>query len=166
VAAVAIVVSASLCAVSGCETPTTTVILDNDYSAASNLVVYRAFYQSVSFQEPIPPGSSSQPQNPPIPASANTAYVILAPGWDPDSSAAPTSFVLLQSRQGYAVHLNDTLHIVVNDANFVGNCAAGMPLTQNEADVIVNFVFTPTIFPDAAAPFRYDAATCQTIPTP
>jgi hypothetical protein len=148
------------------ETPDTQVALDNDYPASSSLTVYRAFWQAVSFQEPVLPGTSSQPQGT-VPASANTAYVILARNWDPDGGALPTQFVLLQSKEGFGVHLNDTLHIPVDDAHFSGGCnAESPPLTQEQADFIIDQVFTPTIFPDAAAPFRYDAATCTTVPTP
>jgi hypothetical protein len=156
-------------ALSACEQPTSHVVLDNDYPAdASNpLVVYRAYYQAVAFQDPVSPGESSDSEET-VPSSIpNNAFVVLAPGWDPNGDAGPTSFVLLESRDGgFGVHLNETLHIPVNDTTFAGNCDAGSQLTQDQADFIVNFVFTPTIFPDAAAPFRYVAASCTTIPTP
>ncbi len=143
----------------------TQVVLDNEYPAWATqpLVVYRAYWGAVSFQEPVAPGASSDPQDT-VAASANTAYAILAPGWAPTdaSSALPTSFVLLQSREGFAVHLNDTLHIPVNDTTFAGNCAANSTLSQLQADFILQLVFTPNIYPDAAAPFTYDPATCTT----
>jgi hypothetical protein len=148
--------------------PATSVVLENDYpsSTASPLVVYRAFWQAVAFQDPVAPGTSSDAQST-VPASANTAYVVLAPGWDPSSDAGPTSFVLLESRDaGFGVSLGDTLTIPVDDTTFVGNCDAGSHLSQAQADLITQRVFTPTIFPDASAPFRYEAATCTTIWTP
>jgi hypothetical protein len=150
----------------GCGAPNTTVVLDNRYppSTTKPLVVYRAYWQAVSFQDAIAPGSSSDPQ-PTVPASDNTAYVVLAPGWDPTSSTPPTSFVFLQSRSGFEVHLDNTLHIPVDDATFIGNCAAGSFLSQAQADFITERIFTPTIFPNAAASsFRYEAATCTTTP--
>lgn len=148
-----------------CYGPQTAVVVDNDYAPtpAKPKVVYRAYWQAVSFPEPIPPGASSNPQNT-VPASDNMAYVALAPGWDPDSSAPPTSFVLLQSRNGFGVHLGDTVHIPVDDATFIGNCASGSFLSQAQADLITQ-LFTEPIFPDAspALPsFRYEAATCTT----
>jgi hypothetical protein len=144
----------------GCDTPQTDVVLDNDYpmSPTDALVVYRAAWQAILFQGPIVPGSSSAPQST-IAASENTAYVVLAPGWDPESGAAPTSFVVLQSRQGFGVHLNNTLHIPVDDVAFVGNCAAGSFLSQAQADFITQFVF-----PSDFASLRYDAASCTTTP--
>jgi len=51
---------------------------------------------------PVAPGESSAPQST-VAASDNTAYVVLAPGWDPASSAEPSCLVVLQSRQGYGV---------------------------------------------------------------
>jgi hypothetical protein len=146
--------------------PQTQVILDNHYSpsAAVPLVVYRAFWQAVALQEAVVPGSSSSAQST-VAASDNTAYVILAPGWDPTSTAPPTSFVLLQSRGGFGVHLDETLHIPVDDSTFAGNCAAGSFLSQDQADFISQRIFTSTIFADAAPPpFHYDAATCTMSP--
>ena len=150
-----------------CTSPVTTVLLENNYapSPTRSLVVYRAYWEAVSFPDPIPPGSSSAPESA-VPASANTAYVLLAPGWDPTSSTPPTSFVVMESRNGFGVHLGDTLQIPVGDTTFVGNCASGSFLPQAEADFILQQVFSPGVFLDgsAPAPFHYDAATCTTTP--
>src|SRR6202035_3663349 len=83
----------------GCDPSPTQVVLDNGYPpyAAGPLVVYRAQWQAVSFPAPVAPGASSDPQDT-LAASDNTAYVLLAPGWDPSSSAPPTAFIALQSR--------------------------------------------------------------------
>jgi hypothetical protein len=152
-----------------CDKPTTKVVLDNKYAASSSnaLVVYQATWQAVSFQAAdggpviaLPPGASSNPQST-VSASANAAYVVLAPGWDPTSPTEPTAFVVLQSKSGFAVHLNDTLHIPVDDTTFAGNCAAGSVLTQDQADFI-----TQRIFPSVFATVTYDAATCKTTPLP
>ena len=141
------------------DAPHTYVALDNAYPTSSKLVVFEGFWQAVPFPNPIPTGGSSGPQNT-VAASDNTAYVILAPGWDPTSASGPASLVVLQSKSGFAVHLNDTLHIPVDDAHFAGNCAAGSHLTQQQADFI-----TQLVFPVTFASFRYDAATCTTTPT-
>jgi hypothetical protein len=144
--------------VAGCDTPHTNVVLDNDYtpSTASPLVVFQAFWQTVSFQTPVSPGSSSDPQSTVV-ASANPAYVLLAPGWDLTSSTPPNSFIVLQSLNGFEVHLNDTLHIPVDDTTFVGNCAVGSFLPQDQADFITERVFARNF-----TSLRYDAATCTT----
>jgi hypothetical protein len=141
----------------GCDTPSTNVIVDNDYpvSATPALVVYRAFWQAVELRAPIAPGSSSDAETT-VAASPNTAYAVLAPGLDPTAGApAPTSFVVLQSRQGFAVHWNSTLHIPVDDTTFAGNCAAGSVLSQEQADFITERVFACDF-----AGLHYDAATC------
>jgi hypothetical protein len=142
----------------GCDAPNTNVVLDNNYppSATNALVVYRAFWQAVPFKMPVVPGASSDPQKT-VAASANTAYVVLAPGLDPQSATAPTSFIFLQSRSGFEVHLNQTLHIPVDDASFVGNCAAGSALSQDQADFI-----TQRVFANDLPGLSYDAATCTT----
>jgi hypothetical protein len=149
----------------GCDrAPDTTVVLDNHYpsSGTTPLVVYRAYWQAVAFQDPVAPGGSSDPEST-VPAS-NTAYVLLAPGWDPDSAAPPTSFVVMQSRNELAVPQNGALHIPVDDTTFIGNCDAGGALSQTQADFIRARIFTETIFPDASLPLSYDAVTCTTTP--
>jgi hypothetical protein len=94
-----------------------------------------------------------------VPASVNTAYAILAPGWDPKSSTPPTSFVVLESRNGLEVHLGGTLQIPIDDTTFMGDCASGSFLSQAQADFI-----TQSIFPSVFASLHYDAATCTTTP--
>ena len=152
--------------------PKTSVVLENRYAptAKSALVVYDAYWLNVSFGvhplpsapspipgQPVAPGSSSEPQDT-IPASAdNTAYVVLAPGWDPASTTPPTSLVVLQSRSGFAVVLGDTLHIPVDDVTFEGNCAAGSHLTQDQTDFLTKIVFASDF-----AGHNYDASTCTT----
>lgn len=151
----------AIAVVLGCNAaPQTYVSLDDAYPASTRpaAVVYGGWWQAVSFGDPIAPGESSGLQ-PTVPASQNTAYVVLAPGWDPTSTTPPTAFVVLESRAGYAVSLGDTLHIPVDDTTFAGNCAAGSRLTQEQADTITQLVF-PAIF----AGLRYDAATCSTTP--
>ena len=145
----------------GCDAhPQTSVVVDNRYapSATSPLVVYRAFWQAVSFPSAVPPAASSEPQNT-VPASENTAYVVLAPGWDPEGSALPASLIVMQSRAGFEAHLDDTLRIPVDDTTFAGHCAAGSFLSQAQADFI-----TQLVFPDDFASFRYDAASCTVTP--
>jgi hypothetical protein len=154
-AAIAVVALAPLA--TGCDSPHTFVVLDNDYTppAEQAIVVYDAYWEAVEFQSPVLPGASSEPV-PTVAASADTAYVALAPGWDPTSATPPTSFVLLQSRQGFAVHFDDTLHIPVDDATFMGNCAAGSHLTQDQADFLAQRVFRSEL-----GSLGYDATTCK-----
>ncbi len=154
--------AAACCALvgAGCDTPSTSVVLDNDYPAygVATLVVVQAAWENATFTDPLLPGQSSAPQAT-VAASENTAYVVVAPGWDPSSGAAPAALVVLQSRSGFALHWDQTLHIPVDDAHFTGNCAAGSPLTQAQADVVTGYVF-PGLF----ASYTYDAATCTATP--
>jgi hypothetical protein len=145
-------------ALTGCDAPQTQVVFDNGYPASALVpfVVYRARWHAVSSQDPLLPGASSDPQDT-VAASPNTAYVVLAPGWDPVSGIPPTSFIVLQSMNGFEVHLDQTLHIPVDDATFVGDCAAGSFLSQDQADFI-----TQRIFASDFLSLRYDAATCTT----
>jgi hypothetical protein len=139
-----------------CDTPHTEVVVDNGYARASGDVIYQAFWQAVPFTTPILPGTSSDAQIS-VFASPNTAYVLLAPGWDPSSAAMPASLVVLESRMGYELHFDTTLHIPVDDTTFAGNCAVGSTLSQNDADFI-----TQNVFANVFANLHYDAATCTT----
>jgi hypothetical protein len=142
------------------------VVLENDYPTSSQLVIYEAFWQSVAFTPsdamppsaftPLRPGMSSDPL-PALAASPNTAYVVLAPGWDPASAGPPTTFILLQSRDGFALQFNHTLDIPVDDSTFAGDCLAGSTLSQTEADFM-----TERVFQGLFAGRTYDAATCTT----
>jgi hypothetical protein len=131
----------------GCDArPVTTVTMENRYatSATSSRVVYRARWQAVAFADPIVPGSSSVAQSA-VPASENTAYAVLAPGWDPASDSPPTSLVVMQS----------ALHIPIDDTSFIGHCAAGTFLSEAQAAFV-----TQLLFPDVFASRRYEPATC------
>jgi hypothetical protein len=142
----------------GCAIPNTQVVLENDYPASgkSSLVLYEAHWQEVTFQTPLLPGASSGPQST-VAASANTAYALLAPDWDPTESTPPTSLIVIESRAGFSVDLGDTVTIPVDDSTFIGNCAAGGFLTQAQADVV-----TKQVFPAVFVGKDYEAATCTT----
>lgn len=142
----------------GCDTPQTWVVLDNHYpvAGAPPLIVHHAFWQAVEFPSPVAPGASSLPQST-LAASANTAYVLLAPGLDPSSTTAPAAWALLQSRDGFGVDLDDALHIPVDDDTFAGNCAAGSHLSQADADFL-----TQRVFASEFGALGYDPATCTT----
>jgi len=144
-----VLVAASLLA--ACDTPSTRVLVEN----RSGAVVYRARWHAVSFDAPLAPGASSEPADT-VPASETPAWAVLAPGFDPATpDATPPSLVVVRSRAGFAVGLNQTLTIPVDDATFAGDCAAGDPLDQAEADFL-----TTRVFADLFAGRRYDAATC------
>ncbi len=142
----------------GWDTAHTEVIIANGYPDASANVIYQAFWLDNSFTTPVAPGASAAPVTS-LFASSNTAYVLLAPGWDPSSATTPTSFIVLESVGGYELHYGATLTITVDDAAFIGNCAAGTFLPQAETDFITQNVFAQTF-----AGLHYDAATCTTAP--
>ena len=141
----------------GCDTPHTSAVIDNRYPAsdAAPFVVFKAFWQAVPFNDPVMPGESS-PEQSSVSASPNTAYALIAPGWDADAGPTPSSFILLRSRGDFGLNFDDTLHIPIDDAHFTGNCAVGSRLTQDEADFI-----SQQVFPADMASFNYDALTCK-----
>jgi hypothetical protein len=153
-----------------CETPNSTYArVDNAYpipgdasvagaipdggEPAPQTVVYRAWYSVTYFGDPIAAGEASPPQL--VVTTSDTAYALLAPGWDPQSGAAPTALIAVQSKQKVFVGRGDTVTIHVSDDTFEGNCAAGSALTQDEADVI-----TQRVFPAEFGGGTYDAKTC------
>ncbi len=153
----------------GCETSDSTfALIDNGYPAlpdgggdpATQTAVYQGWWSVTLFTTPVAAGAQSDPQR--AITSTETAYALLAPGWDPTSTTPPTTLIPVMSTQELHAARGDTLHIVVSDATMIGNCAAGKPLTQEQADFI-----TRSIFPGPFVGMTYDAATCvmSAIPT-
>jgi hypothetical protein len=137
----------------GCDTETaTSAVVDN---ASSSVTVYKAWWGATLFRDPVAPSAESETERT-VPSN-DFAYALLAPGWDPNSGAPPSRLVAVRSSAPLSATRGDTLHIVVSDDAFVGDCAAGKPLSQDDADFI-----TQRIFPGDFAGGVYDATTCTT----
>jgi hypothetical protein len=145
-------------AAAACDTEDATmVVADDDY--APGTTVYKVWWLTTLMPDAVAPGAEGQPERT-VPGS-DTAYAVLAPGWDPMSSAPPQRLVFVKSAAPLAVARGDTLHVHVSADAFVGDCAAGKPLSQDDADFI-----TQRIFPAEIAGMTYDAATCTATPAP
>jgi hypothetical protein len=148
-----------------CETPDPTMALvENAYpvpsdpgDSAAQVVVYKAWWATTLFNEPVVPGAASD-QERSVPES-DFVYALLAPGWDPGSGSRPTKLIAVKSKQKIAATRGDTLHIVVSDGTFAGSCDAVQVLSQEDADFI-----TQRIFPGDFADTTYDAKTCTSTP--
>lgn len=149
----------------GCDDTETTAVVDNAYPTLSDggvdplnsITVYRAWWLVTAFTDPVAAGTSSNSHR--VVDGLDSAYFVLAPGWDPKSGSVPTHLIVAKTKTAIGVSKGDVLHITANDENLVGNCAAKQPLTQSDADFI-----TQNIFPDELAGFTYDAATCTLTP--
>jgi hypothetical protein len=155
-----LIVSIALLGALGCETEDATmVVVDNDYPAvdggdsAKEITVYKVWWVTSLMPDPVAPGSEGQPART-VP-NDDFAYAVLAPGWDPSSSDAPTTFIPAKSAAKLSAARGDTLHVRVSDDTFVGNCLAGKPLSQDDAAFI-----TQRIFPVEFARVDFDAKTC------
>jgi hypothetical protein len=141
----------------------TQIVVDNDYpvtdggAPAVEMIVYKVWWVTTLLPDPVAPGREGQVQRT-VP-SADYAYAVLAPGWDPTSGALPTRFIAARSAGSLGAARGRTLHVHVSDATFDGNCGAGSSLSQDDADLI-----TQRIFPAEFAGVAYDAATCTTAP--
>jgi hypothetical protein len=147
--------------VAGCdgEAPTTASVR-NDYPApvdggapAAQNVVLRVWYATTLFASPVAPGVTSEEERT-VPGE-DYVYAVLAVGWDPASGAPPSRVIPLRSKGRLAVKRGDLGLVTVSPATFDGDCAAGSPLSQDDADFV-----TQRIFPGAFAGLLYDAATC------
>ena len=149
--------------VSACDTgDPTQAVVDNDYpppdaGAGPQTVVYKTWWVTTLFPDPVSAGQSSDAERA-VPA-VDYAYAILAPGWDPTSSAPPATLLAVRSKVKLGAARGDTLHIAFSDAAFDGICGAGSSLSQDDADFI-----TTRIFPGDFAGVHYDAATCAAVP--
>jgi hypothetical protein len=146
---------APLAVVCGCDAGAPSeAVVDNGYTADT---VYRAWWKVTLFPDPVAPSSESTAERA-IPAT-DYAYVLLARGYDLDAGGAPTQLLPLMSASMLSISRGDTLHIHVDTTAMIGDCAAGHPLTQDQADFI-----TGSIFPVELAGYSYDAASCTLTP--
>jgi hypothetical protein len=155
IALLPMLISLSAC---GAERPTEAVAvngyaLSSDGSVSNTITVYRVWYATTLFRDPLAPKSTSAPVRT-VPGSA-TAYAVLAPGWDPSSSDAPSAFIPVQSNHELGATRGDTIDLVVSDRTFSGRCGGSRTLDQDEADFI-----TQRIFPAEFEGMTYDPATC------
>jgi hypothetical protein len=149
---------------SACETEDATfAVVDDDYiappdgAAYAGVTVYKVWWSTALFDAPLGPGEESSSQR--VVTSDETAYALLAPGWNPSSGAPPTQLVPVRSKTTLSVKRGDTLHVRVSDITMTGNCGAGQPLSQDDADFI-----TQRIFPGDFAGGTYDASACIFVP--
>jgi hypothetical protein len=149
----------------GCDTPDSTfAVIDDGYPSvpeggdpSQTIAVYEGWWLVATFPTPVPGGGESETER--VVTGTDYAYLVLAPGWDPSSGTPPPRLLPAMTRDEVSVARGDTLHIQVDDAHVAGNCAAGQPLTQDQADYI-----THSIFPGAFAAVVYDAASCTSRP--
>jgi hypothetical protein len=151
-------------ALNACATPDPSLaVVENAYpipgSPAEQTTVYKAWWSVTEFTDPVAAGHSSDDERV-VPAS-DYAYLLLAPGWDPASTQPPPRLLVARTKTKLSVKRGERLHIVVDDSTVDGSCTAGMPLSQEDADLI-----TQRIFPGSFAGLRYDAATCTTTVEP
>jgi hypothetical protein len=121
------------------------------------MTVYKVWWATTLLPDAVRPGDEGQAQRTVL--NTDFAYAVLAPGWDPGSSSPPKRFLVAKSTAKLSDARGDALHIRVSDATFAGNCAAGKPLAQSDADLV-----TKSIFPDEFVGFAYDATTCLVTP--
>lgn len=156
---------AAAAVLAACDTETATqAVIDNGYATLADggdptmqTVVYRGWWQATYFPDAVAAGSESSEYRT-VPGS-DTAYALLAVGWDPSSTTPPTVLIPVMSKAEVAVQRGDVLHITVSDQTFNGNCAGSAPLSQDQADFI-----TQRIFPGPFTNMTYDAKTCTLTP--
>jgi hypothetical protein len=150
----------ALLAVVGCNGDPTTVVVDNGFPAAADaagtMTVFKVWWVTTLFPSPVAPGASSETER--TIAATDFAYALLAPGWSP-GGGPPARLVALASAQPLTATPHDLLTITVDDAHFVGDCAAGSTLDAADAELIVE-----RIFPGDFAGATYDPSTCTTTP--
>ncbi|HYQ46799.1 MAG TPA: hypothetical protein VER11_32740 [Polyangiaceae bacterium] len=143
----------------GCNTSEpTTAVLSNDYPVASDaetMAVYRGWWSVAQFAEPVLAGQVSDPIR--VVRGSDYGYALLAPGWDTALGTSPATLIPLRSAEQLSVDRGELLTFRVSPSATVGDCAAGSPLTQEDADFI-----TQRIFPVEFSGLVYDAASCST----
>src|SRR5262245_5195608 len=106
-----LVSAAVLLAPAGCDDAPTEAPVANAYTGDSAPVVYRAWWVTTLFPDPVVVQATSAIERT-IPAT-DFAYVLLAPGWSPDAAAPPARLVALKSREKLAAKRGELLRIEV-----------------------------------------------------
>jgi len=149
-------------ALAGCDgAEPTNAVLSNEYPSASDAAsaesppVYRGWWSVAQFPAPVPAGQVSEPVR--IVPGSDYGYALLAPGWDQTSGAAPSALVPVRSAEKLSIGRGESLTFVVSARTTVGDCRAGNPLTQADADYVTQHIFAAQF-----AGLSYDAASCTT----
>jgi hypothetical protein len=156
-----VAVASLLPALGGCDDTPTTAVVENAFAPASEAAaftptsVYKVWWVTTLFPDAVAPGASSEIER--IIPAVDYAYALLAPGWSPADGGVPRRLVAVRSASKLGVAAHDVLRIVVSDETFVGDCAAGQPLDDADARLIVE-----RIFPGEFVGATYDPATCTT----
>jgi hypothetical protein len=156
--------SLAFAALTGCNDSPTTALVENLYPTgadggtdAETMTVFKVWWVTTLFARPLGPGMTSETER--VVPGSDFAYALLAPGWSPDDGSAPRRLIAIKSASKLSVATHDLLQIVMSDDQFVGNCAAGKPLSAADARLIVE-----RLFPGAFAALVYDPATCTSVP--
>ena len=140
----------------------TSAVLSNEYPAGSeadstsSAPVYKGWWAVAQFPEPVPAGQVSDSVR--VVPGKDYGYALLAPGWAAESGSPPSTLIALRSAQELSVARGELLTFVVSAQSTRGDCRAGDPLSQEEADFI-----TERIFPVEFSGVRYDAARCSSL---
>lgn len=140
-----------------CETSAPThAVVDNDYTVEQDVTVYKAWWSVASIREHVSPGSESAPVR--VVENTDYAFALLARGWDPEAGA-PLALIPVHTRSPVTATRGETLHIHISPETVLGDCELGEPLSQGDANFIVN-----RLFPGDFTGLQYDAATCTSSP--
>jgi hypothetical protein len=139
--------------VSACDATPTTAVVENGLSVS----VYKLWWGTTLFSSAVPPGATSEPER--IVSVTDVAYALLAPGWSPESGDGPAALIAVESATALDAPAHQRSTISVTEDTFVGDCAAGRPLSEEDAQFIVE-----RIFPGDFAGTTYDPATCRASP--
>ena len=140
----------------GCDAPTRGEVYN---TFEDDTVVYKVWYQTTFFPDPLLPGERSQQER--LVPSKDFAYALLAPGWDPASGAGPAMLIPVRSSNQQSVERDGVLVLELSAKNVTGDCGHGATLSQEDADFI-----TQRIFPGPFAGLTYNAKTCTVTPVP
>lgn len=138
---------------SSCDATPTTAVVENGLSVP----IFQVWWGTTLFSSPVAPGATSEPERT-VPAT-DFAYALIAPGWSVEERDRPSALLALKSAAPLVAPAHHLLTIVVADDGFVGDCAAGRPLPEEDARFIVE-----RIFPGEFAGTIYDSSTCVATP--
>lgn len=140
-----------------CQTNLTEAVVVNEFSTdgGAPLTVYRAWYRSTLYLDPIAPGTRSEALR--VGAGAEVAYALLAPGYDPE--VGPSRLVVARTKEVVETRPGDTSTIVFSEQTAFIGCGSSAPLSREDSEFIMQ-----RIFPGELANLTYDAKSCAATP--
>ena len=130
---------ATVALVAGCQTDPTEAVVVNALpaNAAEPLTVYRAWYLSTLYVDPVAPESQSEQLR--VGAGAEPAYALLAVAYDPE--VGPVRLVPARTRENVRLEAGETARVVFSASSSLIGCDGPDGLSREQYEFLAARIF-------------------------